>query len=99
MEGLLDVPVGTKFVIDFGDGQLALAVVRRSHKLQQGIEFKERLVSDGNGGLCTRRRVSPYLIASAGLQVPNVPADFYPPSNYSIPLNSLPAFYNANDKR
>ncbi len=99
MEGLSEVPVGTKFVIDFGDGQLALAVVRRSQKLQQGIEFEERLVSDGNGGLCTRRRVSPYLIASVGMQIPNIPADFFPNSNYSTPLNSLPAFYSANDKR
>ncbi len=99
MEGLFDVPVGTKFVIDFGEGQLALAVVRRSQKLQQGIEFEERLVSDGNGGLCTRRRVSPYLIAEAGMQIPNIPDDFYPKSNYSTALNSIPTFYTANGKK
>ena len=30
VEGLLDVPLGTPFVVDFGEGQLAVAVVRRS---------------------------------------------------------------------
>lgn len=98
MEGLSEVPVGTKFVIDFGDGQLVVATVRRSHKLQQGIEFEERLVSDGNGGLCTRRRVSPYLIASAGMHVPDIPPEYYPSSSYQIPSNSLPAFYSAHDR-
>jgi hypothetical protein len=37
-------------------------------KHQQGIEFEQSLVSDGNGGLCTRHRVSPYLIAAASQQ-------------------------------
>ncbi|UVO53562.1 EAL domain-containing protein [Sphingomonas sp. SUN039] len=67
MEGLVDVPVGTRFVIDLGEGQLAIATVRRSEGHQQGVEFDERLVSDGNGGLCTRHRVSQYLLALAGL--------------------------------
>src|SRR3546814_11938114 len=62
---ILDVPVGTRFVIDFGEGQLVTAPVRRSAKHQQGIEFEQTMVSDGNGGLCTRHRVSPYLIAEA----------------------------------
>ena len=68
IEGLLDVPVGTRFVIDFGEGQLVTATVRRSMNHQQGIEFETPLVSDGNGGLCTRHRVSPYLIAAASQQ-------------------------------
>src|SRR3546814_7214882 len=68
IEGILDVPVGTRFVIDFGEGQLVTATVRRSAKHQQGIEFEQTMVSDGNGGLCTRHRVSPYLIASAAQQ-------------------------------
>lgn len=62
------MPVGTRFVIDFGEGQLATATVRRSMKHQQGIEFEQTMVSDGNGGLCTRHRVSPYLIAAATQQ-------------------------------
>lgn len=65
MEGLMDIPVGTEFVVDFGEGQLVVATVRRSEGFQQGIEFEQRLVSDGNGGLCTRHRVSPYLLAMA----------------------------------
>ena len=65
IEGILDVPVGTQFVVDFGEGQLVTATVRRSTKHQQGIEFEQTMVSDGNGGLCTRHRVSPYLIAAA----------------------------------
>ena len=70
IEGILDVPVGTRFVIDFGEGQLATATVRRTMKHQQGVQFEQSLVSDGNGGLCTRHRVSPYLIAAANQQVP-----------------------------
>ncbi|MGR4889879.1 EAL domain-containing protein [Sphingopyxis sp. LARHCG72] len=68
IEGLLDVPVGTRFVIDFGEGQLVTATVRRSMRDQQGVEFEQTMVSDGNGGLCTRHRVSPYLIAAAAQQ-------------------------------
>lgn len=98
MEGLWDVPVGTKFVIDFGEGQLAVAVVRRSDKQQQGIEFEQRLVSDGNGGLCTSRRVSPYLIAEAGMQIPNIPADFYPKPSYPTAVNGIPSFYTSKKK-
>ena len=71
IEGILDVPVGTQFVIDFGEGQLASATVRRSINHQQGIEFEQSMVSDGNGGLCTRHRVSPYLIAAASQQAAN----------------------------
>ncbi|WP_374589868.1 putative bifunctional diguanylate cyclase/phosphodiesterase [Novosphingobium sp.] len=63
VEGLLDVPVGTPFVVDFGDGQLAVAVVRRSAGSTQGLEFEQQLVDDGAGGLCTRHRVSPYILA------------------------------------
>lgn len=65
IEGLINVPLGTQFVIDFGEGQLATATVRRSMQHQQGIAFEIPMVSDGNGGLCTAHRVSPYLIAAA----------------------------------
>lgn len=59
------------------------ATVRRSTKHQQGIEFEHSLVSDGNGGLCTCHRVSPYLIAAA---------------NQQIETNmTLPAFTTTND--
>ena len=67
VEGLLDVPIGTQFVVDFGEGQLAVAMVRRSAGSMQGLEFEIPLVDDGAGGLCTRHRVSPYVLAQAGL--------------------------------
>jgi diguanylate cyclase (GGDEF)-like protein len=97
IEGLLDVPVGTRFVIDFGEGQLAVATVRRSKNHQQGIEFEQRLVSDGNGGLCTSHRVSPYLIAAAGLPTGDLKANFAPqPEVESRPV-TLPAFHTVTD--
>ena len=67
IEGIICLPKRTKLVVDLGDGQLAVATVRRSNESQMGVEFDERLINDGFGGLCTRRRVSPYLIAAAGL--------------------------------
>lgn len=67
IEGLLDVPVGTQLVLDLGDGQLAVATVRRSQDATQGVEFETPLIDDGAGGLCTRHRVSPYALAAAGL--------------------------------
>ncbi len=69
IEGLLEVPEGTAFVMDFGEGQLAVAKVRRSTKSTQGLEFETPLVDDGAGGLCTRHRISPYILAAAGMPV------------------------------
>jgi diguanylate cyclase (GGDEF)-like protein/PAS domain S-box-containing protein len=97
IEGLLDVPVGTQFVLDLGEGQLAVAVVRRSTGEQQGVEFEQKLVSDGQGGLCTRHRVSPYAIAAAG--------GLFGESKIASPLIakmesgslSLPSFRTKND--
>lgn len=67
IEGLLDVPVGTELVVDLGGGQLAVAIVRRSHDASQGVEFETPLVSDGANGLCTRHRASPVQLAAAGI--------------------------------
>lgn len=78
VEGLVDVPVGTQFVVDFGEGQLAVAVVRRSANSMQGLEFEQQLVDDGAGGLCTRHRVSPYVLAQAGMPLAALPAGQYP---------------------
>ena len=66
IEGLADVPKGTQFVIDLGGGQLAVATVNRTNGDTQALEFEQPLVDDGSGGLCTRNRVSPYALASAG---------------------------------
>lgn len=74
VEGLLDVPIGTPFVVDFGEGQLAVAMVRRSAGATQGLEFEQQLVDDGAGGLCTRHRVSPYVMAQAGMPMQISPA-------------------------
>ena len=67
IEGLIDVPDGTKFVLDFGEGQLVVATVKRSMNDRQGVQFETPLVEDGHGGLCPRHRVSPYAVAEAGL--------------------------------
>ncbi|MDE2619821.1 MAG: EAL domain-containing protein [Sphingomonadales bacterium] len=67
IEGLLDVPVGTEFVLDLGEGQLAVAQVRRSDGHTQGLEFETPLVDDGAGGLCTRHRVAPHVLAAMGM--------------------------------
>ncbi|MEM9500872.1 MAG: EAL domain-containing protein [Pseudomonadota bacterium] len=66
IQGLEEVPKGTQFVVDLGGGQLAVATVIRTNSDTQGLEFEQSLVEDGSGGLCTRNRVSPYALASAG---------------------------------
>ena len=66
IEGLPDSPVGTELIVDFGDGQLALAAIRRKIGQRRGIAFGEPLVSDGLGGLCTSRRVSIYKLGLIG---------------------------------
>ena len=80
IEGLLDVPVGTDLVIDLGEGQLVVATVRRSQDATQGLEFETPLISDGAEGLCTRHRISPYMLAAAGM-----PLRALPPGHYSMP--------------
>jgi diguanylate cyclase (GGDEF)-like protein len=71
IEGLEDVPVGERFVIYFGEGQLEVATVRRVMGEQLGLQFDKTLVNDGTGGLCTRTRISPHDLITAGL-----PPDF-----------------------
>jgi hypothetical protein len=66
IEGLLEVPIGTQLVLDLGEGQIVVCTVRRSQDATQGVEFETPLVSDWAGGLCTRHRVSPYLLAAVG---------------------------------
>ena len=94
IEGLLEVPIGTPFVVDFGEGQLAVALVRRSAGSMQGLEFELPLVDDGAGGLCTRNRVSPYVLAAAGMPLGALGPGQYPlvgagmgggPAGFSMP--------------
>lgn len=67
IEGIVGIPVGTEVVLDLGEGQLAVSRVIHSADAVFGVEFENRLTSDGSGGLCTRHRVSPFTIASVGL--------------------------------
>ncbi|MCA1662535.1 MAG: EAL domain-containing protein [Novosphingobium sp.] len=78
VEGLIDVPLGTGFVVDFGEGQLAVATVKRSNGHRMGLEFEVPLISDGADGLCTRHRVSPYVLAAAGMPLAALPPGQYP---------------------
>lgn len=99
IEGLLDVPLGTQFVIDFGEGQLAVACVRRSNGAMQGMEFETSMVDDGAGGLCTRNRVSPYVLAAAGMPLAALPSGNYPlgPGTSANAAFSMPRFAQVND--
>lgn len=97
IEGILNVPEGTHFVLDFGDGQLAVSTVVRAMGHQQGLEFEERLVNDGNGGLCTSRRVSPYMMAAAGMPTAHLPPGYYPEKQAQERPGGLPAFDMMND--
>ena len=78
IEGILNIPMGTDLVLDLGDGQLAVAKVRRSEEATQGVEFETPLVSDGADGLCTRHRISPYALAAAGMPLGSLPSGNYP---------------------
>lgn len=95
IEGLLDVPVGTEFVLDLGEGQLAVAIVRRSSKHTQGVEFENPLISDGADGFCTRHRVSPYAIEAAGRPLAALPKDAYGMLIGDGGGRSIPAFAEA----
>ena len=99
IEGLLEVPVGTMFVVDFGEGQLAVAAVRRSRGTMIGLEFEQPLVDDGAGGLVTRNRISPYMLASAGMPLSALPPGQYPlgPQSAAGGSFSLPRFANVNE--
>ena len=100
VEGLLDVPLGTSFVVDFGEGQLAVAVARRSAGSMQGLEFEIQLVDDGAGGLCTRHRVSPFVLAQAGMPLGQLPPGQYPAQLMQQPgmALSLPKFGQADNR-
>lgn len=85
IEGILDVPLGTDLVLDLGGGQLAVCKVRRSEGPEQGLEFEVPLISDGADGLCTRHRISPYMLAAAGM-----PLAALPPGHYQMPHSDRP---------
>jgi diguanylate cyclase (GGDEF)-like protein len=88
VEGLVGVPEGTAFVLDLGNGQLAVCEVKRSEGAQLGVEFETPLVSDGAGGLCTRHRVSPYALAAAGMPLTSLPQGVSPLGQQTPPTSS-----------
>ncbi len=99
VKGLLDIPLGTQFVVDFGEGQLVVGTVRRSEEDSQGLEFEVPLISDGADGWCTRQRISPYVLASAGMPLAALPPGAYPlvgnaPEGKGF---SMPKFAQPND--
>jgi diguanylate cyclase (GGDEF)-like protein/PAS domain S-box-containing protein len=98
IEGLIDVPQGTQFVVDFGEGQLAVATVRRTAGTMQGLQFEVPLVDDGAGGLCTRHRVSPYMLAQAGMPLAALPPGQYPLTGQGPGGFSLPRFAHVEDQ-
>lgn len=96
IEGIIDVPIGTQFVIDFGEGQLATADVVRSRKNQQGVKFELRLVDDGNGGLCTAHRVPRSMLIAAGLPTGIENIDFSRVQDIDYSKAGIPAFQTEN---
>jgi diguanylate cyclase (GGDEF)-like protein len=58
IKGPPGIPLGSKYVVDLGLGQLVVANVVRSEGYTQGVEFETPLVSDGGNGWCTRHRAS-----------------------------------------
>lgn len=67
IEGLDNIPIGSKLIIDFGDGHLTFASLVRSQSRQYGVEFESPLVSDEEGRLRPRDRVPTLRMKSAGL--------------------------------
>ncbi|SMQ63255.1 diguanylate cyclase (GGDEF) domain-containing protein [Altererythrobacter xiamenensis] len=67
IEGLRGVPIGTDVVLDLGAGQLVVSKVIHTTDRSQGLRFETSLISDGYSGLMARHRVSPYLLAEAGM--------------------------------
>ena len=92
IEGILQVPIGTELVLDLGGGQLAVGIVRRSEDAEQGVEFETPLISDGADGLCTRHRISPYMLAAAGMPLAALPPGHYPLTGGEDGKKSRPKF-------
>ncbi|MGZ8999392.1 MAG: tyrosine-type recombinase/integrase, partial [Allosphingosinicella sp.] len=89
IDGIPGLQPGTLVVADFGDGQLAFARVIRTSGRQLGIAFEQPLVDDGNGGLCTSHRVSPYLLRTVGLPSAENPEEATAPAGNTMPLDEL----------
>lgn len=67
VEGLDNVPIGSKLIIDFGEGQLTFASLVRRQARQYAVQFESLLARDENGRLRPQNRVSRMALRSAGL--------------------------------
>jgi diguanylate cyclase (GGDEF)-like protein len=100
IQGLDEVPKGTQFVVDLGGGQLAVATVIRTNGDTQGLEFEQSLIDDGSGGLCTRNRVSPYALSSAGAPLAALsPGSYHKMQGGGLGQGSVPQFAYAPQAR
>lgn len=70
VEGLIDIPVGELIAINFGDGELVFAKVRRANGRLTGVQFHEPMMRKGNDGFEARTRFSGKQLAEAGLTLP-----------------------------
>ena len=92
VEGIAGATKGTRFVMDLGGGQLVVAVARRAEEISLGLEFESKLIDDGNGGLVTRQRVSPYSLAAAGMPLQALPDGSKPMREHFSKPTSAPKF-------
>jgi diguanylate cyclase (GGDEF)-like protein/PAS domain S-box-containing protein len=90
--GLAGVPVGTDVVLDLGHGQLVVSKVVNAKENSQGLKFETPLISDGSGGFMTRHRISPYLLAEAGIPLTALSAGAFPLAKWRERHKSAPAF-------
>jgi hypothetical protein len=70
--------------------------VVRSKKNQQGVKFDQRLVDDGNGGLCTAHRVPRAMLAAAGVPTNVELLDAARMDNVDYTKSGLPMFQTEN---
>ncbi|MBV7264759.1 EAL domain-containing protein [Erythrobacter ani] len=92
IEGLAGVPQGEEVVLDLGGGQLVVSKVIHSEDGTQGVEFEVPLVSDGYNGLVTRNRISPYVLAEAGMPLAALGSGAYPMEKLLLGAMSVPKF-------
>jgi diguanylate cyclase (GGDEF)-like protein len=91
IDGIAQLPAGALVLVDFGDGELNLARVVHSKDRRHGLRFETPLVDDGNGGLCTRQRISRYQLNAAGFPVPGSPDTTFGDADNSVPIETLAA--------
>ena len=92
VEGLDDLPHDSQLIIDFADGNLVFARVKRSRNRQQGVAFEEALIFDGEGGFRSARQVPPYVLQKAGIPFPtDQPSYLLPDENNTDALAGLRA--------